>query len=130
MAMEFRALFPNADHYRLRVTNPKDPHDNCIAWALGNAERFWWPSRGCFWPKGVPREVTIEAFSAAFALHGWKPCEDIDLEREEGVWPHEKKLTSMSPPSASRMYIAKTNGLKNAMKASETAAIASATAGT
>ena len=59
-----------------------DPDDdyNCIAWALGKTDRFWWPRNlgGYYWPPGLPREPlgheTVENFIAAFKTEGYEPC--------------------------------------------------------
>ncbi|MGO9096056.1 MAG: hypothetical protein ACLQGV_12605 [Bryobacteraceae bacterium] len=56
---------------------------NCIAYAAGDTARWWWPIRlpGVnYWPKGVPRESTMEAFIAAFATCGYALCADGLLE--------------------------------------------------
>lgn len=37
----------------------------------------------CYWPPGVPREETVEAFSAAFATLGYSPT--ADPSHESGV---------------------------------------------
>lgn len=34
---------------RWRVTSPEDERYNCVAWACGDTNRWWWP-----WPEGDP----------------------------------------------------------------------------
>lgn len=64
-----------------KITSPEDVQYNCIAWALGTFDRFWWPKNPqTFWPLGCPDEVTIPAFKALFATFGYKPCDDGRLE--------------------------------------------------
>ena len=61
------------------LTSPKNNGHNCIAWAAGDDTRWWWPVplRGInYWPRGVAREETLEAFIAAFATRGFAPCSD------------------------------------------------------
>ena len=53
---------------------------NCIAWAADDTENWWWPSVEYYWPEGVPREETIEAFKLAFQTRGYEPCDDGDAE--------------------------------------------------
>lgn len=71
---ELEAAFPGLRGTPFRVTSPKDPHHNCIAFAAGDKHRWWWPSMGNYWPKGAPRQVTVAAFEAAFATLGYQRC--------------------------------------------------------
>jgi len=66
------------------ITSPKHNGYNCIAWAAGDDTRWWWPVplRGInYWPKGIPREVTVSAFVSAFGTRGFFPCADGFLEK-------------------------------------------------
>src|SRR5262249_13542859 len=76
-----RESFPGlrADNYR--ETSPASGVYNCIAWALGITGSWWWPGPRWYWPEGIPREETISAFRAVFALFGFHPCEDGAPER-------------------------------------------------
>jgi hypothetical protein len=62
------------------VTSPGTPVYNCVAWAAGDDTRWWWPdeARDYYWPSGAPREATVEAFVAAFALLDYELCETGD----------------------------------------------------
>jgi hypothetical protein len=65
------------------VTSAVANRYNCIAWAAGDINRWWWPVplRGiAYWPQGIAREVTMAAFIAAFATVGYEPCVDGSLE--------------------------------------------------
>ena len=54
---------------------------NCIAWAAGDVNRWWWPTPGLYyWPRSAPMEETLEAFIAAFTLLGFAESEGGDLE--------------------------------------------------
>jgi hypothetical protein len=53
---------------------------NCIAWAAGDREKWWWPAAHGYWPPGCPREETLEAFLCAFGTLGYERCESDDLE--------------------------------------------------
>lgn len=33
-----------------------------------------------YWPAGIPRELTIKAFTDAYAIQGYTPCADGSLE--------------------------------------------------
>jgi hypothetical protein len=73
-------VLPNltADNYR--ITSDTSWQYNCIAWALGIADAWWWPVPGRYWPPHVPREETLAAFLASFATRGFTPCVTADLE--------------------------------------------------
>ena len=53
---------------------------NCIAWALGLSDRWWWPSNRATWHPDVVRENTIDAFTTMFSKFGYLPC---DAEYQE-----------------------------------------------
>lgn len=75
--------FPGLIGTRYAITSPSTPNYNCIAWAAGDARRFWWPHDQGFWPAGAPREETIDAFVRAFATLGYSPCDTA--ENEAGI---------------------------------------------
>src|SRR5262245_5737071 len=77
-----RAFFPRltADNYR--ETSPAAWEYNCIAWAAGVTDTWWWPVPGRYWPPDVPREESIAAFVAAFATLGYGPGTSPELESE------------------------------------------------
>lgn len=65
--------------------SPKDPYYNCIAFAASDTRNFWWPvspslTKKPYWPPGVRRELTLEAFKAAFATLGFEECHSGDYE--------------------------------------------------
>ena len=64
------------------VTSPTDDEYNCIAWAVGEQDNWWWPDmlRVAYWPAGIVREETIEAFIAAFGTVGFEVCDNAELE--------------------------------------------------
>jgi hypothetical protein len=70
---------PNLTIENYTETSPRTPIYNCIAWAAGDNKTPWWPWGG-YWPKGVPREETLEAFVQAFEACGYELCEDSSLE--------------------------------------------------
>ena len=67
-----------ADNYR--EMSPVDWTYNCIAWAAGVANAWWWPVVGRYWPNSVPREETIAAFLALFATLGFHPIPSPDAD--------------------------------------------------
>src|SRR5437660_8070954 len=53
-----------ADNYR--ETSPATWEYNCVAWAAGFTDAWWWPAPSRYWPEGLLREETLPAFLAAF----------------------------------------------------------------
>jgi hypothetical protein len=88
MVNPLEAAFPGLTRGGYRVTSPRDGDYNCLAWAAGITRSWWWPGQDVsreYWPPGIPRERTQEAFLAAFASLGYAVCESEALEAE-----HEK----------------------------------------
>jgi hypothetical protein len=74
---------PYLDPSNCRKTSDPDTIYNCIAFAVGETHRWWWPlpRRGInYWPRGVPREETVDAFISAFGTVGFTECSDGKLE--------------------------------------------------
>jgi hypothetical protein len=64
--------------------SPDDIRYNCIAWAAGDNQRRWWPVKlgGYWWPPQLPPdEETQENFIRAFALLGYRVCNNASLEK-------------------------------------------------
>lgn len=80
--LELYSHFPSLTSENHRITSPEDIDYNCIAWAAGDTERWWWPSSAetAYWPDGIPLEETRDAFIAAFRLLGYEICETFELE--------------------------------------------------
>ena len=76
--MSLNSAFPHLAEEGYRETSPATSRYNCIAWAAGETDAWWWPSPEAvhYWPQGVPREETLEAFACAFATVGFVPAED------------------------------------------------------
>lgn len=72
-------FFSNLNSQNHSITSPKSNRYNCIAWAAGCNSLWWWPFKSYYWPRGVPREVTVAAFLAAFATLGYEECQDGTL---------------------------------------------------
>lgn len=76
--LEIIADFPGLQLTPFEITSPRARNYNCIAWAVGDCENFWWPH--LFWPPNVKRQRTRDAFLAAFKTKGFEPCEGPGVE--------------------------------------------------
>jgi hypothetical protein len=75
-------LFPQLGRSDYAITSPTTPEYNCIAWAAGDNERWWWPDSMniAYWPRQVQRVETIEAFIRAYETLGYAVCATPDYE--------------------------------------------------
>ncbi len=74
---------PNLREDGPRKTSHADADYNCIAWAAGFTDRWWWPTpveKGIYWPEDAPRERTVDGFVAAFVTLGYQPTQSDGLE--------------------------------------------------
>lgn len=73
----FPKQFPNSQTEPFLITSPQTPSYNCIAWAFGDDTKWYWPdpSHIYYWPKGIPRELTINSFIALYSLIGYQICD-------------------------------------------------------
>jgi hypothetical protein len=80
--VDLETLFPGLRGSAYVVTSPPSEEYNCIAWASGDSARWWWPDllKQRYWPEGVKREETLDAFREAFATLGFVSCQDAGVE--------------------------------------------------
>ena len=83
MSNELESIFPHLTPFNHSITSPVSPDYNCIAWAAGDTERWWWPLAGSFayWPSNVPVQETLDAFIKAFGSIGFTPCGNAVIEQ-------------------------------------------------
>jgi hypothetical protein len=81
---DIEKLFPNLINSAYSITSPASVEYNCIAWASGDTERYWWPDSNNigYWPDDVPREETLKAFIAVYEILGYTVC--LNAGYEEG----------------------------------------------
>lgn len=79
---DLESFFPALAKTSYDITSPSTTDYNCVAWAACNSDRWWWPDpfRQYFWPADIPRELSVEAFTQAFAAQGFKQCESLTAE--------------------------------------------------
>jgi hypothetical protein len=74
--------FPNLNGDNHKATSPKSNKYNCIAWAYGVKDNWFWPNEYYFWPNDIRYEETPEAFIELFRSINYERC-DTSL-RESG----------------------------------------------
>ena len=75
-----RAEFPNLENEQYKVTSLYSDEYNCVGWAAGDTESWWWPSEDGYWPEDLPSVDTTENFIRAFQKRGYQPCDDGSFE--------------------------------------------------
>jgi hypothetical protein len=80
--MPLESFFPDLASTGYTITSPATPVYNCIAWAAGVVDDWWWPDpMGVSgWPLSAPRVETLEAFLIAFESLGYTRCDSPELE--------------------------------------------------
>lgn len=75
--------FPNLLIEGYVITSPATVEYNCIAWAAGDTEKYWWPDplEIGYWPSDIKRDVTLNAFIKAYKLLGYKTCDNRVYEK-------------------------------------------------
>ena len=73
------STFPNLRGTGYEITSLETPRYNCVAWAAGFSNRWWWPTPGYYWP-GENLETSVTAFERTFAALGFTVCESGELE--------------------------------------------------
>jgi hypothetical protein len=80
--MSLQDFFPQLRSTGYTITSPATPAYNCIAWAAGVTDDWWWPDPMgvSAWPPGAPRAESVEAFLTAVESLGYSRCDDAALE--------------------------------------------------
>ena len=77
--------FRNLPGSEYSITSPMDKRYNCIAWAAHEDFRNWWtdpdPDSFYYWPEGIERQETVEAFIKAYGTLGYEQCEDGEFKQ-------------------------------------------------
>jgi hypothetical protein len=82
MVIALDVLFPGLRASGHQVTSPTDTKYNCVAWAVGDVQRWWWPDPGdiAFWPTAAPRVESVVALQQLFESLGFSAVSDESLE--------------------------------------------------
>lgn len=89
--------FPNTNQEPFVQTSHVDVNYNCIAWAASDNTRWYEPDPfgNYYWPDGVSREYTIEAYINLYESLGYSRCDTGEFEDgytkvavfASGSWP-------------------------------------------
>ncbi|RLG31178.1 hypothetical protein DRN98_06735 [Methanosarcinales archaeon] len=77
---DLEAAFPKLRTAPYEITSRADSSYNCIAWTVGDSERWWWPAQHAYWPSELPLSPTLETFVQVFRRLGYEICKDASLE--------------------------------------------------
>lgn len=101
--MPFDAIFPRLGPSGYTITSPASVGYNCIAWAAGDEQRWWWPDKMAtgYWPSNAPREETLEAFVHALKTIGYTACES------EAIEPEMEKVAIYCLPGGKPTHVAR-----------------------
>jgi hypothetical protein len=83
--MSLEEDFPNLVPGTWRQSSPADLNYNCLAFAAGRTDIYWWPDPfpdplNDYWPLGLRREESLEALAELYQSLGYDPCADANLE--------------------------------------------------
>ena len=72
-----KKYFPQLSSSNSRPTSDKTAHYNCIAWAYGIDNMWFWPDSDhqYYWPDNIRRAEDIDAFIDLFRLQNYIVCE-------------------------------------------------------
>lgn len=78
----FERDFPKLAGSDFSIAGPADDNYNCIAWAIGENRLNCWPIRrvDAYWPRRIPFQETVGAFTQFFKLHHFELCDNASLE--------------------------------------------------
>ncbi|MBI3628046.1 MAG: hypothetical protein HY217_00370 [Candidatus Rokubacteria bacterium] len=82
-AEEFERLFPNLRSRGYSVSSAPDPRYNCASWALNHTSVCYdpFPSPGCYWPRDIPRDTSVDSYEFLFRKEGYSRCGDAEPEQ-------------------------------------------------
>jgi len=84
MVEHLQTAFPQLRTTTFRITSSVDDVYNCVAWAVNDVHRWWWPTgeSNFYWPANLPATVTVPAFQAMLESMNFEVCNDTYLQSE------------------------------------------------
>lgn len=100
---ELEQDWPNLSRTHYRITSPFTGNYNCIAWAIGEEDRWWspLPEDDYYWPEGVSQKVSVAAFISAYKTVGFVVCENGDRV------PNVEKIAIYVTPEGRPQHVAR-----------------------
>lgn len=86
--------FPKLTELGYELKSDPDDRYNCIAWAVGENNRWWEPCDGRYWPgrhPGDPPDYSVASLAAACAAVGFIECSG-DVQRDAVPEPGIQKI--------------------------------------
>ena len=93
-----------------RVTSGRTTAYNCIAWAAGREDDWWWPHGRGYWPLGKGSTEDVPTFEDAFRTLGYEPCTEGDWEQDVekvAIYVKDNKVTHMARQVANGLWTSK-----------------------
>lgn len=72
--VRLRKDFPDLQENNFELSSPIDRRYNCIAWAVNDNTKWWWPDPNAYWPTNRS-DITVENFEEAFGTLGYERIE-------------------------------------------------------
>lgn len=66
--------FPKLNQSNFKITSETTDDYNCIAWAAGEDDLWWWPHPDGYWPEGIQKDLTVKAFTELYEGLGYSVC--------------------------------------------------------
>jgi hypothetical protein len=103
--------FPNLKENNSAITSNNNNYNyNCIAWAAGRNDEWWWPDENHreYWPPKVPRKLIVSAFVQAFGTVGYVRCKNSNYDEgfeKIAIYASKAAKGKLVPEHAARQLI-------------------------
>ena len=72
--------FPKLASEGFEIVDQPSERYNCIAYAAGDTDNWWWPDGVNYWPPWATLTSSIASLEEAFAELGYELCDDYAIE--------------------------------------------------
>src|SRR5262249_43559988 len=115
--LELESDCPSLKDHGYKITSPRDPRYNCIAYAVGDVTQFWddfkiagYRVRGYYWPPSAGSPDTLTGWMSIFHLHGYTETEDRSFQPEYekvAIYESAEGPEHVARQKASGMWVSK-----------------------
>ena len=74
------AAFPRLAREGYEIVGEPTGRYNCIAYAAGDTNEWWWPTGGRYWPNYATRTQRMDSLVEVFGGLDYEPCDNSGLE--------------------------------------------------